>query len=167
MLKIATGIEAQSPRRNKRARLRLSHELDALADKLMSEAEIELQERGRPSTKAALSFRDGMIIALLTIAPKRRRNLASLALCRHLVRGGRNWSILLSPDETKGKEELEYPLSDKLSRALDRYLEVFRPAIHGSGRHDGLWASAKGVQATGTRSTTPYADELAASSVYP
>ena len=149
MLKIASSIEAQSPQRDKRPRLRLSDELDALADKLMREAEMELQARGRSSTKAALSFRDGLIIALLTIAPMRRRNLASLALDRHLVRAGRNWSILLSADKTKGKEQLEYPLSDKLSRALDRYLEVFRPAIHGSGRHDGLWASAKGVQATG------------------
>jgi hypothetical protein len=46
-----------------------------------------------------LSFRDGLIVALPTIAPMRRRNLASLALGRHLVRGGRNWSILLSADE--------------------------------------------------------------------
>ena len=107
------------------------------------------RERGRPTTKGALSFRDGVIIALLTIAPMRRRNLASLALGRHLVRAGRSWSILLSADDTKGKEELEYPLSEKVSRALDRYLEVFRPAICGSGTHCGLWASAKGVQVTG------------------
>jgi hypothetical protein len=81
--------------------------------------------RGRPSKKAALSFRDGLIIALLTIAPMRRGNLASLTLGRHLVIGGRIWSILLGADETKGKEELEYLLSDKVSRALDRMFVVF------------------------------------------
>ena len=77
MLKIAINVESQSPWRDKRARLRLSHELDALADKLMHEAELELAERGRSTTKGALSYRDGVIIALLTIAPMRRRNLAS------------------------------------------------------------------------------------------
>jgi integrase len=149
MLKIASGIEAQSPRRDRRPRLRLSHELDALADKLMNEAEIEFEALSRPSKKAALAFRDGLIIALLTIAPMRRRNLASLAIGCHLIRAGRNWSILLSADETKGKEALEYPLSDKLSRTLDRYLDVFRPALYCSDTHDGLWASAKGIQASG------------------
>ena len=149
LLKIASSIEAQCPRRDNRSRLRLSHELDALADKLMREAGIDLDRRGRVSKKAALSYRDGLIIALLAIAPMRRRNLASLTLDRHLVRAGRTWSMLLSADETKGKEELEYPLSQKVSRALDRYLETFRPAICGSDRHHGLWASPKGVQVTG------------------
>lgn len=153
MLKIAINVESQSPWRDKRARLRLSHELDALADKLMHEAELELAERGRSTTKGALSYRDGVIIALLTIAPMRRRNLASLALGRHLVHAGRGWSILLRCEETKGKGALEYQLSEKVFKALDRYLEVFRPAIHRSGRHAGFGLRRKASQLPATLCT--------------
>ena len=51
MLKIARSIEAQSPRRDKRARLRLSHELDVLADKLMREAEMSSKHEVAPAQK--------------------------------------------------------------------------------------------------------------------
>jgi integrase len=149
LLTIAKQIESQCPPRDKRARLRLSDELDALADKLMERAEHEATRReGRPTMKAALYYRDGLIIALLTIAPMRRRNICSLTLGRHVIRTGTRWTVVLPANETKGRQEIEYPLPEKVSRALDRYLEFYRPAICGSSRHQGLWASAKGAPAT-------------------
>jgi integrase len=149
LLTIAKQMEAQCAPRDKRARLRLSDELDAFADKLMNWADHDSRRRSRPITKAALAYRDGLIIAILTIAPMRRANLASLTIGEHVIRVAPSWVIVLPAAETKGREEIEYPLSEKVSRALDRYLAFYRPVICGSSQHQGLWASAKGIQATG------------------
>jgi integrase len=58
--------------------------------------------------------------------------------------------VLLKASETKTGRALEYALPERLGRALERYLERFRPVLFGSTLHQGLWASAKGVPLTGT-----------------
>jgi len=45
-------------------------------------------ERQNTACKRALTFRDGLIIALVAARPLRRRNLAGLILDRTLVRRG-------------------------------------------------------------------------------
>src|SRR5215211_7941439 len=76
LLTIAKRIEARAERRSKRHRLRTSDELFVLGFRLMQEGEAALQESGRITKEAALTYRDGLIIALLSVAPMRRRNVA-------------------------------------------------------------------------------------------
>ncbi len=57
--------------------------------------------------------------------------------------------VVLAAHETKSRRGMEYPLPPALEQALERYLQVFRPALFGSAGHRGLWASAKGMPLTG------------------
>jgi integrase/recombinase XerD len=149
LLTIAKRIEARAEPRSKRHRLRTSDELFALGVQLMQEGAAAHEASGRVTTEAALTYRDGLIIALLAVAPMRRRNLASLTLGQHLQRVGGSWTVVLKASETKNGRPLEHPLPEGLGRALERYLERFRPVLFGSAAHQGLWASAKGVPLTG------------------
>jgi len=79
----------------------------------------------------------------------RRRNLAGLTLGQSVLREGESWTVVLQESETKNGEALDSTLPPELGRAVDRYLEHFRPVLFGSGEHRGLWASAKGVPLTG------------------
>ncbi len=149
LLTIAKRIEARAERRSKRHRLRTSDELFALGVQLMQEAEAAREDSGRVTKGAALTYRDGLIIALLAVAPMRRRNLADLTLGQSLQRVGGSWTVMLKASETKNRRALEYALPAMLGPALERYLERFRPVLFGSAAHQGLWASAKGVPLTG------------------
>ena len=150
LLTIAKRIEARAERRSKRHRLRTSDELFALGVQLMQEAEAALEDSGRVTKGAALTYRDGLIIALLAVAPMRRRNLADLTLGQSLQRVGGSWTVMLKASETKNRRALEYALPAMFGPALKRYLERFRPVLFGSAAHQGLWASAKGVPLTGS-----------------
>jgi len=149
LLTIAKRIEARAERRSKRHRLRTSDELFALGFRLMQEGEAAFEESGRITKDAALTYRDGLIIALLAVAPMRRRNLAGLTLGQHLQRVGGSWIVMLKASETKNRRALGYSLPARLGSALEHYLERFRPILFGSAAHRGLWASAKGVPLTG------------------
>jgi integrase/recombinase XerD len=148
LLTIAKRIEARAERRSKRHRLRTSDELFALGFQLMQEGEVPLED-GRITKQAALTYRDGLIIALLAVAPMRRGNLAGLTLGQHLQRVGGSWIVMLKASETKNRRALGYSLPARLGSALERYLERFRPVLFGSAAHRGVWASAKGVPLTG------------------
>ncbi len=88
LLTIAKRIEAGAERRSKRDRLRTSDELFALGLKLIGDGEAGLQEAGRVTQEAALTYRDGLMIALLSVAPMRRQNLADLTVGKSVVRAG-------------------------------------------------------------------------------
>lgn len=149
LLVIAKQIEAQSSPRSKPHRLRLSDELYDLGRNLIDQAEAEISRTSTVSKDAALTFRDGLIIALLALAPVRRRNLQDLRIGETLVRAGAGWSVVFGEQDTKTGRELDYPLPEDLSRRLDRYIADIRPALFGSGTHKGLWASAKGYALSG------------------
>lgn len=84
------------------------------------------------------------MIALLAAEPIRRSNFASLTLHQNIVRAGSIWVIVLAAEETKGGKALEYPVPVRVGERLGRYITHYRPVIHGSRTHAGLWASAKG-----------------------
>jgi hypothetical protein len=50
-----------------------------------------------------LQFRDGLILALLSLWPIRRRSIAALTLSRHVEFDAAGVNILLYPEDTKGK----------------------------------------------------------------
>src|SRR5262249_13564695 len=86
-------------------------------------------------------FRDGLIIALLSVVPLRRRTLAALTINGHLVKIGECWLLDIPAADTKTRRPLEFPLPYVLSERISRYLDRFRHMIPGADSHDGLWTS--------------------------
>jgi integrase len=92
---------------------------------------------------AELQYRDGLLLALVSLWPIRRRSLAALTVSRHVevLAGGIN--ILLYPEDTKSKRPESFAIPEPLIPYLKRYLLEIRPRILGRHAHDGLWASYK------------------------
>jgi site-specific recombinase XerD len=98
--------------------------------------------------KAAIAYRDGLVIALLACRPIRRRNIAMIELGRHLVQAGSRWHLTFGSKETKNRQSYEATLPQHLTPCLERYLAEFRPRFPRAADHQGLWASAKGCAMT-------------------
>jgi site-specific recombinase XerD len=110
--------------------------------------ERQLTER-RICAETAQLYRDGLLISVLAATAIRRRSLAGLMLHSNVVRTGQEWRIVLRSTETKQKRDHEAPLGPAISKSLDRFVEVFRPAFYQSGEHKALWPSRQGVPMTG------------------
>jgi integrase len=84
------------------------------------------------------------MIALLAVAPLRRRTFAALRISKQLVKSGDLWALDIGPEDTKNRQALEFPLSAELYARIDVYLGKFRKRIPGANNHNGLWVSNKG-----------------------
>lgn len=123
--RIASRVRAQgAPAHDKRARLVPSDALLSLGIDLMDQAATAATTR-----MAAMAFRDGLMIALLSLRPLRRRNLRELALGRSLIRTAAGWAIRLTADETKTHMDIEWPWPAALCDALETYLAEHRPRL--------------------------------------
>ena len=122
----------------------------------MDEAEAATEPSG---TRRAVRFRDGLMIALLTYRPVRRRNLAMMRLGRHLMKVGNRWRIVFAAGETKTHVPYEAVLPAALGPRLERYLDAYRPVLlrgwqaHGNPdappihpELDAVWVSEVGTQ---------------------
>jgi integrase/recombinase XerD len=131
--------------RPKRQRLVAAGDLFDLGAALMARAEQENTECAR-----AMTYRDGLIIALLAARPLRLRNLAGLVLDRTLASRGTQWWIEFPALETKTKEPIELPWPVPLVAPLETYLARHRGVLAqlrgGSTRSVGgaLWISRHG-----------------------
>ena len=141
---ITKRINAQAQPRSDRARGVTSAQLYAIGLQLMAEAEAAAIAAGQVTREDALTYRDGLIIALLAAVPLRRRTVAALTINQHLVKIGDCWLLDIPAVDTKTRRPLEFPISDTLSERIDVYLVRFRSAITGSNDHQGLWPSARG-----------------------
>ena len=93
----AAARQRARPVRDQRARLRLVRELVDLGEALMAEADAgQLTPLQR-----LLAYRDGLMIALLPLAPLRLRNFAGLRLGHELVRRGDRWWVEVPATQTK------------------------------------------------------------------
>ena len=145
---IASKIRARHrPARDKR-NLKLTEELLDLGFALMEKANAT---RGLP---AAVLYRDGLIIAFLSLVPLRRRNLEGLRLGQNLIETNRHWTVSLEAEETKTHAPLEMDWPDLLAGPLAIYLQVHRPFLAcRRGRWsksvgDALWVSQDGSPMT-------------------
>lgn len=106
---------------------------------------IELMEGAKGDVTqlaAALRYRDGMIIALLSIMPMRRRALAALTL-DSIEADEAGFSILLEPQDTKMARAESVRLPVDLVLYMQWYLDVVRPRLTARRAHAGLWPSVK------------------------
>jgi hypothetical protein len=98
-----------------------------------------------------LQYRDGLIVALLSLWPIRRRSITALTVSKHLKVDADGINILLFPKNTKAKRTESLRVPDLLLPYLLRYLEEIRPRFLGRNGHDGLWASCKACPLTAGR----------------
>ena len=108
---------------------------------------LDLIGAGRSAAKldmrSARTYRDGLLIVILAVAPMRRSNYIGLTLCEHLQRNGDEYSILIPAAEAKGKRELDYVLPPLLTPMIDHYLQIVRPFLLKGRRTDHLWISER------------------------
>jgi integrase/recombinase XerD len=111
---------------------------------------LQLMLEGEPSqdciirTKEAITYRDGLMIALLAFIPIRRKNLAALEIDRHLVRDSHGWFVIIPGQETKAGRPIEFRVPELLEAHLAIYLRVVRPRLLRHPNCAALWMSAKG-----------------------
>jgi integrase len=98
----------------------------------------------RVTLSQAISYRDGLLIALLAFAPLRRKNLASLEIGRHLIGEGNDWYIVIPASETKTRTPIEFAIPAFLLPYLDVYLSIVRPRIFNDASCKALWVSPRG-----------------------
>jgi integrase/recombinase XerD len=91
-----------------------------------------------------LQYRDGLILALLSCWPIRRRSISALTMSRHVefIDGG--LYILLHAADTKSKRSESFRVPDQLVPYFLRYLKELRPRLLRYQNHDGLWVSYRG-----------------------
>lgn len=88
-----------------------------------------------------LQYRDGLILALLSLWPIRRRSLAALTVSGHIEIEDDGANLLLDPADTKSERFESFRAPEPLVPYLMRYLKDIRPRLLGHHPHDGLWAS--------------------------
>ena len=91
-----------------------------------------------------IQYRDGLLLALLSLWLPRRRSIAALTVGRHLEFDDAGVNILLHPADTKAKRAESLRVPEQLLPYLMRYLKEIRPRLLGRSEHDGLWASYRG-----------------------
>jgi integrase len=144
LLTITKRITAQAKQKPKQYHLVTSESLYALGIELMDRAIAGGNVAKSVSSRQALDYRDGLIIALLALIPLRLRTLAALRIGKQLVQSSDLWALDIPAEDTKTKRPLDYPISAELSWRIDRYLNRFRRRIPGAIVHDYLWASQLG-----------------------
>jgi integrase len=88
-------------------------------------------------------YRDGLLLALLSVWPKRRRSIAALTLTRHVRQDEDGVTLLLYAEDTKSKHTEHHCVPDQLVTYFKRYLLEIRPRLPEATGHDGFWASNK------------------------
>ena len=99
----------------------------------------------------AIQYRDGLLLALLSLWPVRRRSIAALTISRHLEFDDAGVNFLLHPSDTKAKRPESFRVPDQLLPYLMRYLKEVRPVLLGRSAHDGFWTSYQGRALTAGR----------------
>jgi integrase len=144
LLTISKRIAAAAPRRPKKLGLVTSDQLYLLGIELMDTAIAKADDSTELLKETAMQYRDGLLIALLSVLALRRRTVTALKSGVQLLRSGNLRTLEIPPEDVKGKRALDFTLSLRLSECVDLYLRKFRPRLPGAIRHDGLWPSNKG-----------------------
>ena len=135
------------PARDKRGCLPPIVEVVAQSLRMMahSESNTALSQLGR----AAL-YRDGLLLLFLAYHLLRLRNLSSLRIGCHLLTKDQKLSLNIDAAETKTRQSVKQDLSQRLSFAVRRYIDHYRPILlQARGRwhalaQDELWISRDG-----------------------
>jgi hypothetical protein len=108
---------------------------------LMDEA-IELPITGHKQRE--IQYRDGLLLAILSLWLLRRRSLAAPTVSRHLDVNANGVTMVLFPEDTKAKRAESFWLPEEVVPYFMCYLKAIRPRLVGPNEHDGLWVSYRG-----------------------
>ena len=129
--RLAAKIRARHKPARSKKHLKLSDELVELGFNLMDRA------RAEEGLKAAILYRDGLLIVLTAHAPFRRRNLTAMALDQNLVVVNGVYLLIFDEAETKTGNAQELYVPQELIEPIDIYLRVHRPLL---AVQEGRWA---------------------------
>ncbi len=101
--------------------------------------------RGAGHREREIQYRDGLIIAVLSLWPIRRRSLAALTLDRHLDIASDRIVLCLFPEDMKSKREESWPVPELLVPFFRHYLNDIRPRLLRRRNHDALWVGQHGT----------------------
>jgi hypothetical protein len=123
----------------------------AITSMMLVDLGLTLMDEAQPfeppslSMADAVTYRDGLIIAMLGFIPLRCRNLTSLEIGRTFVKEGDGWAVVIPTAETKSaKEPIDFAVPPLLSPYFARYLDLVRPRLLRGARSAALWVSPKG-----------------------
>ena len=139
VVRLRAGINDRKPKLH---RIRSSRELSRLGRELMAEAEAMAAKR---PLRAAVHFRDGLIIAFLAARPIRASSFCALRVGYNIDKRCEDWWLSLEGSETKTAAPYEAPLPTEFAPALDRYLAEHRPRLLGGRDDDHLWITKQGA----------------------
>ncbi len=91
--------------------------------------ELMKQHRQSSTPMSAIRYRNGLMVALLSICPIRLGSFADLNIGRQFRRIGSDWWILLDAESTKTRRADERLLPECLNEPITRYVEGFRPIL--------------------------------------
>ncbi len=141
--RIRRRLEARlCPSKNKDQKIVHSTHLWQLGLDLMAEAETNTSLGPRT---AALNYRDGLLIALLSARPLRMKNMTSLEIGSQITRLSEGYQIDIPAEETKTKRAIYFDVPDDLTSKLDTYIDKHRPALLRGIETDRLWISLRGT----------------------
>jgi integrase/recombinase XerD len=98
-----------------------------------------------------IQYRDGLLLALLSLWLLRRRSITALTVSRHFELDDAGMNILLDPSDTKAKRAESFRVPEQLLPYLMHYLKEIRPVLVGGSARDGFWASFRGPPLSGDR----------------
>jgi site-specific recombinase XerD len=108
---------------------------------------IEDAKRVRADFKRARAIRNGLILALWTLCPSRRKNFATLEIGKTFRRVKAKWWITIAEKETKTRQRPEErPVAEWMNPYVELYLNEARPILLSRCKQqtDALWISDKG-----------------------
>ena len=101
--------------------------------------------RGRLiGSRQRIDYRDGFMLALVSLWPIRRRSIAALTVSRHIEFDEAGINLHLFGDDNKMNRPESFRLPELLVPYLEQYLHRIRIGLLIRGDHDGLWPSLRG-----------------------
>jgi integrase/recombinase XerD len=119
----------------------------------------ETKQPARAKFKRARAIRNGLMLALWTLCPSRRKNFATLEIGKTFRQLNGKWWITIAAEETKTRQRPEErPVANWMNPCIELYLNEARPVLLTKSKEEtsALWISDK----TGSPMTTEYFSSL-------
>jgi hypothetical protein len=115
-----------------------------LPEQLMRQAR---RDHSHAPVRAAVLAQIAIAVAILTVAPIRLGNLASIRLGENLTKPGgpdSSYWLTFSRYDTKNREPLQFPLDEMVTAFIDEYVFQHRPALMRGSNADWLFPGEAG-----------------------
>ena len=115
-----------------------------LPEQLMRQARLEQR---RAPVRAAVLAQIAVAVAILTVAPVRLGNLASICLRENLIKPGgpqSNYFLTFNKYDVKNRVPLQFKLDETVTRIINEYVHDFRPDLMRGSNADWLFPGEAG-----------------------